>query len=91
MISLLITLLYIVFVLMAITLVVVILLQEGKGGGLGEALGGHAQSTFGVGAKGINRFTAGVALVFLVSALGIHILNRMEQTSSAASVIEQDE
>lgn len=90
MISLLITLLYIVFVLMAITLVVVILLQEGKGGGLGEALGGHAQTTFGVGAKGINRFTAGVALVFLVSALGIHILNRMEQTSSAASVIEQE-
>ncbi len=89
MISLLITLLYIVFVLMAITLVVVILLQEGKGGGLGEALGGHAQSTFGVGAKGINRFTAGVALVFLVSALGIHILNRMEQTSSAASIIEE--
>jgi len=81
--DLLITLLYIVFVLAAIVLIVVILLQEGKGGGLGQALGGHAQSTFGVGASGINKFTAGVAVVFLASALLIHILNRYESGGSA--------
>jgi preprotein translocase subunit SecG len=77
--SLLITFLYILFVLAAIVLIVVILLQEGKGGGLGQALGGHGQATFGVGAKGINTFTAWTAVVFLGSALVIHVLHRMEQ------------
>lgn len=72
----LITLLYIVFVLSAIVLIVVILLQEGRGGGFGQALGEHGQQTFGVGAKGINTFTGWTAGVFLVTALFLHILNR---------------
>jgi preprotein translocase subunit SecG len=75
--SLTLTLLYILFVLAAIVLIVVILLQEGKGGGFGEALGGHGQATFGVGASGINRFTGWVAVVFLVTALGIQVMNRV--------------
>jgi len=70
------TLLYIVFVLAAMVLIVVILLQEGKGGGFGDALGVAGQQTFGVKASGIHRFTAVVALVFLSSALTIHVLNR---------------
>ena len=74
--SILITLLYIVFVLSAIVLIVVILLQEGRGGGFGQALGEHGQQTFGVGAKGINTFTGWTAGVFLVTALFLHILNR---------------
>lgn len=69
-------LLYIVFVLAAIVLVVVVLLQEGKGGGFGGALGGAGEASFGVGASGINRFTGWIAVVFLVSALGIHVINR---------------
>ena len=74
--AILITLLYIVFVLSAIVLIVVILLQEGRGGGFGQALGEHGQQTFGVGAKGINTFTGWTAGVFLVTALFLHILNR---------------
>ncbi len=76
--SLLITLLYIVFVLSAVVLVVVILLQEGKGGGFGGALGVAGQQTFGVKASGIHRFTMAVALVFASSAVVIHILNRID-------------
>ena len=82
--TLLVTLCYILFVLSAIVLVVVILLQEGKGGGFGEALGGHGAQTFGVAAKGIQTFTGIVAGVFLVSALAIHVLGRMESGSSVA-------
>jgi preprotein translocase subunit SecG len=74
--QLVITLLYILFVLAAIVLIVVILLQEGKGGGLTDALGTSGQATFGVGSSGINRFTGVTAGVFLVAALAIHILNR---------------
>jgi protein translocase SecG subunit len=89
--SLLITFLYILFVLAAIVLITVILLQEGKGGGFGEAFGGAGQQTFGVGASGINKFTAITAGVFLGAALTIHVLNRMGTESSvvgAGSVIE---
>ncbi len=74
--QLLITSLYILFVLAAIVLVVVILLQEGKGGGLTDALGTSGQATFGVGSSGINRFTGVTAAVFLASAVTIHILNK---------------
>ncbi|MAE46991.1 MAG: preprotein translocase subunit SecG [Planctomycetes bacterium] len=69
-------LLYILFVLSAIILVVVILLQEGKGGGFSDALGAAGQQTFGVKAAGIHKFTMAVAILFFASALGIHILNK---------------
>ena len=71
------TLLYIVFILSAIILVTVILLQEGKGGGFGDSLGAAGQQTFGVKASGIHKFTATIALVFLASACLIHVLNRV--------------
>ena len=72
------TLFYLIFVLSAFVLVVVILLLEGMGGGFGGALGAAGQQTFGVKAAGIHKFTAAVAVTFLVSALAIHVLNRME-------------
>jgi preprotein translocase subunit SecG len=76
------TLLYILFVLSAIVLIVVILLQEGRGGGFGQALGEHGQQTFGVGAKGINTFTSYTAVFFLGSALLLWWLNRDSGTRS---------
>ena len=84
--SLLITLLYIVFVLAALVLVVVILLQEGKGGGFGDSLGVAGQQTFGVKAAGIQKFTAIVAIVFLASALLIHVLNRKAADSTLLDI-----
>lgn len=81
--ALLTTLLYIVFVLAAIVLVVVILLQEGKGGGFGDALGTAGQQAFGVKATGVQRFTAGAAIVLLVAAIAIHFLNRTSLSGSS--------
>jgi len=69
-------------VISAVVLVVVILLQEGKGGGFGDALGTAGQQTFGVKASGIHKFTAGVAITFLGSAVAIHILNRLAGSAS---------
>lgn len=79
------TLLFIVFITSAITLVVVILLQEGKGGGLTGALGAEGQQTFGVGAKGIHKFTGWACAIFLLAAIGIHFLNRTETSSSVVN------
>ncbi len=72
--TLLTTLLYILFILSAIVLITVILLQEGKGGGFGDSLGAAGQQTFGVKASGIHKFTALIAVVFLASACLIHVL-----------------
>ena len=85
------TLLYILFVLTALILIVVILLQEGKGGGFGSALGVAGQQTFGVKASGIHRFTAVVALVFLSSALLIHVFNRQSGSESSLDNVEVPE
>ncbi len=65
------SILWIVFVLACIVVSAVILLQEGKGGGLGEAFGGVGQQTFGVKAEGINKFTGYVALLVIVLAIFI--------------------
>lgn len=62
-------LLFVVFGLSSLILIVVILLQEGKGGGLASAFGGAGADTFGVSSGGINRFTTILAGVWIVSAI----------------------
>ncbi len=62
-------LLWITLFISAVLLIFVILIQEGKGGGLAAALGGAGTEAFGVKSGGINRFTAIVAAVFLLSAI----------------------
>lgn len=54
----------------AVLLMVIVLLQEGKGGGLASALGGQGAETFGVSTGGVNRVTLFLAGLFLFSALG---------------------
>jgi preprotein translocase subunit SecG len=73
-----------VFVLTSILVCIVVLIQEGKGGGLGGAFGGAGQQTFGVGTRGITRFTAAVVVVMLLAALGTH----WTTDSASRSVIE---
>ena len=62
-------LLFVVFGLSSLILIVVILLQEGKGGGLASAFGGAGADTFGVSSGGINRFTTILAGVWIVAAI----------------------
>jgi preprotein translocase subunit SecG len=62
-------LLFVVFGLSSLILIVVILLQEGKGGGLASAFGGAGADTFGVRSGGINRFTTILAGVWIVAAV----------------------
>ena len=65
------SILWILFTLICILLSGIILLQEGKGGGLGEAFGGAGQQTFGVKAQGIAKFTGWMAAGLVVIALVI--------------------
>lgn len=65
-------LLYLLFFASALLLILVVLVQEGKGGGLGGALGGAGAETFGVRAGGVNRVTFILFGVFVLSALALH-------------------
>ena len=69
-------------VLVALFLIIVILLQGGRGG-LGEALGGAAaQSLFGGGANTVmTKLTAVVAGLFMVTCLSLAILSSRQSTS----------
>lgn len=65
------SILWILFIIICVIVSSVILLQEGKGGGLGEAFGGAGQQTFGVKAQGIAKFTGYMAVGLVVIALVI--------------------
>ena len=66
------TFITIIYVIVAFVMVLSILLQSGKGGGLGSALGGGAsQSVFGGGggADFMSKLTQGFAFTFMISAM----------------------
>jgi preprotein translocase subunit SecG len=76
--------LWILFVACCVLISVVILLQEGKGGGLGEAFGGVGQQAFGVKAQGIQKFTGWVAFSVIV----LSILITLARSSSTVDLPE---
>ncbi len=57
------------FILSSVLLITIVLLQEGKGGGLAGAFGGVGAETFGVQTGGVNKFTAWVAATFMILAV----------------------
>ena len=59
----------VIFIISAVLVILVVLAQEGKGGGLAGAFGGAGADTFGVKAGTVNKFTAYLAAAFLGLAL----------------------
>ena len=77
--------LWVIFTLGCIGVSGIILIQEGKGGGLGDAFGGAGAQTFGVKAAGIAKVTGYMAGGLVVVALAIALLrsDRSDVTFSA--------
>ncbi len=84
-------LLWITLFISAVLLIFVILIQEGKGGGLAAALGGAGTEAFGVKSGGINRFTAIVAAVFLLSAILLAAIREPGVTTGGGGEGETEE
>jgi preprotein translocase subunit SecG len=64
-------------VLVSFVLIGAVLIQQGKGGGLVGALGGMSGDTmFGTTATPVKKFTAAVAIIFIV---GVLVLGRAER------------
>ena len=72
--------LWVVFTLGCIAVSGIILIQEGKGGGLGEAFGGAGAQTFGVKAQGVAKLTGYMAGGLVVVALMIALI-RSDQSA----------
>jgi preprotein translocase subunit SecG len=70
------TILYVLFAIDAILLITIVLLQEGKGGGLGAAFGGAGGELFGHGVGGINKATGILATLLFLIAIGIALLEK---------------
>ncbi len=79
------------FVLSAIFVMLIVLVQEGKGGGISGAFGGAGAETFGVKAGTVNAFTSWVAAAFLGLALiyaGLNARSGADVEASTRSNVE---
>ncbi len=65
----------IVHVVVCVALILIVLLQQGKGAGMGAAFGGSSQTVFGSsGATSfLHKVTTAAAIVFMLTSLGLSI------------------
>jgi preprotein translocase subunit SecG len=74
-----------VYVFICFVLLLVILLQQGKGGDMASAFGGgSSQTAFGArgGATLLAKITAGFAVLFMLGALGLAIIGERSDSGS---------
>ncbi|MBI3813297.1 MAG: preprotein translocase subunit SecG [Nitrospinae bacterium] len=78
------TVLTILHVLVGLALILIVLLQRGKGASMGAAFGGSSQTLFG--SRGpqsfLGKLTTIVAIVFMVTSLSLAILSSKKPTAS---------
>lgn len=78
------TVLTIIHVLVGLALILIVLLQRGKGASMGAAFGGSSQTLFG--SRGpqsfLGKLTTIVAIVFMVTSLSLAILSSKKPTVS---------
>ena len=79
-------LLVVIHVIVCIFLVLVVLLQSGKGAELGAAFGGSSQTLFGSrgAATFLSKATTAAAIIFMLTSLGLTMV-----TTRGSSVIRQ--
>ncbi len=65
----------VVHILVCLFLIVVVLLQTGKGADMGAVFGGGSQTLFGSSGAGnfLTRMTTGMALIFMITSLGLSV------------------
>jgi preprotein translocase subunit SecG len=85
------TFLDIVHVSVCVFLMLVVLLQQGKGGGMGAAFGGGAQQVFGGRGAGniLTRATAVCAAIFMLTSVSLAYVSSSGDRDLKAKVIEE--
>ena len=77
------TIVVIIHVIVSLALVSIVLLQHGKGAGIGAAFGGSGQTVFGStgAAPFLAKLTAIVAILFMCTSLGLTFMSRQQAPS----------
>jgi preprotein translocase subunit SecG len=77
------TIVVIIHIAVSLALICIVLLQHGKGAGIGAAFGGSSQTVFGStgAAPFLAKLTAAVAILFMVTSLGLTFLGRQKEVS----------
>ena len=77
------TLVITVHITVCLALILIVLLQHGKGAGIGAAFGGSSQTVFGStgAAPFLAKLTAVAAILFMVTSLGLTFMGQQKQTS----------
>ena len=85
------TAIIIVHVLCTLFLILVILLQSGKGAAMGSGLGaGSSQTMFGSSGAGniLTKITTAIATLFMITSLTLGIMSAKEKSRSVMPVLE---
>ena len=80
-----------IHIAVCVALVLIVLVQKGKGAGMGAAFGGSSQTVFGsAGATSfLHKVTTIVAIVFMLSSLGLSMFMGQRVTTSIMEDVSQ--
>jgi preprotein translocase subunit SecG len=78
------TIFTVIHIIVALFLVVIVLLQQGKGADMGATFGGSSQTVFGSGGPMplLNKVTTAAAVIFMVTSVSLAYLSAHKSTSS---------
>ena len=80
----------VVHVLVCILLILIVLLQAGRGADLGAAFGSVGQATFSRGSSTfMSKFTTGLAVVFMLTSLSLAFISSEKPSQSILSPIDE--
>lgn len=83
--------LLVIFVISAILLIVLVLVQDDQGEGLGSFLGGGSSSAFGSGSnKVLTKFTSVVAAIFIFCSFGLAWVNKTPETGDVVGAARRE-
>lgn len=78
------TIVLVVHVIVALTLIGIVLLQRGKGATIGASFGGSSQTLFGSRgpATALAKITTGAAILFMITSIALSVLSDKSKVSS---------
>ena len=79
------TIINVIHVIAALSLILTVLLQAGKGAAMGSGLGaGSSQTMFGSSGAGnfLTKLTTGIAVLFMVTSLTLAVFSTQKKSSS---------
>ena len=88
------TIINVIHVVAALSLILTVLLQAGKGAAMGSGLGaGSSQTMFGSSGAGnfLTKLTRGIAILFMVTSLTLAVFSTQKKTNSLIQGVEETE